>query len=512
MGGSKFGRLAGSAAFILFGTVVSMGLSFGIRVVLARLLGSDGYGVVVLGFTVATLVAIVAKSGLPRGVARELPRRESESERRDVALSGLTLGLCLGSGLGVLLYAFSPLITTRVFDDQRLTFVLQAFSFIVPFIVIRSIAVSIFRGYNRTGERVLLNNFLAPVARFVLIVSAVALGYEVGGAAVAWVIGAGITAIAALVLLHRRIGVFVRDGYEPQHRSLLAFSLPLMLSAAIWNVVQQADNLLLGYFSTASIVGQYDIAFTLAKLLLAVITAFGFLFMPIFSELHAEENAEAMNRFYNVTAKWAASLAFPLYLVALLFPATILSTAFGPEYASADGVLRIISTGFFFHILSGLSGNALIAIGRTRTILLCNLAIVALNTSLNVALIPAYGIEGAAIASAISYSGLNLLYIRTLRKYDVFPFSLPTLAPLGITGVLVLLPWLILRPEVIGEPLGVVLFIALTAVIYLPVYVLSGGVQRADVEVLVDVENSVGRRFPRMKRLLVTASERGYSR
>jgi Na+-driven multidrug efflux pump len=126
-----------------------------------------------------------------------------------------------------------------------------------------------------------------------------------------------------------------------------------------------------------------------------------------------------------------------------------------------------IAIGFFTHAVPGPNVNALTATGKTRLIMWDNLAAGDTNIVLNVLLIPQYGLLGAAIATAVAYGGLNLLYsVQLYRLTGIHPVTLSLLKPAtaGLASMLVIyaiVTTLLWRsvPVLISPPSGTVTFL-----------------------------------------------------
>lgn len=495
MSTSLYQRFVSGSALILVGKVLSLGLAFAIRVILGRLLGPERYGTVALGFTVATVAIVFANGGLSRGIARNLPLVDPDSEN-GLVLSGFTLATCFSLATATALIVLSPLIAARGFGNPALAPIIAVFAVLVPFKVIRQVIVGTFRGYEQVFERVVINDFVTPVSRFVFIGSVAFFGIGTYYAAVAWVAAAGFTMVVAGLFLVSRTDLRIRGQSKSQFtahmRPLLSFSLPLMFSAAMWNVIQQADNLLLGVFTTTKLVGQYDAAFSIAKLILVALGAFSFLFMPMFSKLHSAEEIQRMNRFYQTSTKWIASLTLPLFLMLFFFPKVIITTLFSADYSPAATALRVIAIGLYVHVLSGLAGNAMVSIGRTRTILKANIGIAVLNILLNIVFIPILGIVGAAAASAISYAILNLAYLSVLYREGIMPFSSAGVVPIFMTTTAAAIGSTVITSATTVTFWMVVLFLFLIACLHTMFYFLAGGVEEEDIELIAVLESETG--------------------
>ena len=63
-------KIAKGAGFVLMGTLIGRAFGYGSRIVIARFIGVDGYGLISLGFAALTMAAALAAIGLPAGVTR----------------------------------------------------------------------------------------------------------------------------------------------------------------------------------------------------------------------------------------------------------------------------------------------------------------------------------------------------------------------------------------------------------------------------------------------------------
>lgn len=502
-GEESYKKVAHGAVIVMAGTVIGLALGFLARAVPARLLGPGEYGLLVLGFTVANTLLVLVNLGLPAGVARNLPRYESLRDKRGIVYSALSLTLPAGFGLMLLLLGTAETIAIEFFDDPGLAPIIALFAPILPFLAIQNVVNSTFQGHKRAKERVLVSNVITPALRLILVTAAILAGFGLLGASAAWMIGIVITAAYAAYLLYREFP-FLRGGsFTSQHRMLLAFSLPLVISGAMITILNQADNLLLGYFLESSDVGVYDAAFTVGKLVTAVQGAFAFLFLPVFSSLHADGESREMKRLYAIVTKWEVSLTLPVYLVILLFPDTLLSFLFGTEYSVGGVAMAVLATGFFAHVMAGLCSRALIALGYTRTVMWGNLGNGVLNLILNVLLIPILGVTGAAVASAISYVGFNSFFVYVLyRKTGILPFTRVLARPLVFSVVSILLVQIVAESFLRIRFWMLPIIFGLFVLVYGLMFIRFGGVEQEDVELILAIEKRAGIDLGPVKKLL----------
>lgn len=197
----------------------------------------------------------------------------------------------------------------------------------------------------------------------------------------------------------------------------------------------QIDNVFLNYFHTSQAVGAYDAAFVLAMPPLTLIESFRFMLLPIFSDLYQDTELTHLTRIYQLATKWMVLAVLPVYLIVITFPDVILELVYGSDYTVASTALIIVFTGVFVPILLGLSQQAHIAFGKTRTIMVGNVA-AAINLVANLILVPVLEIEGAALASALALGSLFIYWMHALyAETGIQPISQGMAYPVAVSSV-----------------------------------------------------------------------------
>lgn len=481
---SAYSRIASGAIVVLLGHILGMGLGFTTRILSARLLTPSGYGALILGVTLMTLLALVAQLGLRQGVPRHIPIDEDPT-----AVSVTSFQLVLVSS--VILVVCAILLSERIARSLAPEFrpLIVVFIAAVPFLAVLEIAVGIFRGVEDALTKGLVYNFFHRCSILVLLLLGVVGGYGPLGAAIGWTSAVAVTATVAIVLVGKKTELLPertrwRTIDADKARELVTFSVPLMAASSIWQLMQQIDTLFIGHFLSTARVGMYDAAFVLSRLVLVALWAFGFLLLPVFSELGSQQAHEEMKTVYKLITKWMVLVTVPGFVFLVGFSDTLLVSIFGTEYGTATGSLLALSTAFFLHIVAGPNKEALIAIGETRYILRANLVILVLNLSLNLTLIPAIGIVGAAIATGGAYTCMNILVsYRLYALTGIHPYSPALASPLLISGglfVLVEYGTRSIEPTIPAIMAGLLLFQGITAI----TYVVGGGLDAEDIELL----------------------------
>lgn len=493
MADETFRKLFAGGSIVFVGEMFGLGISFLSALVIGRLLGPEGYGAIALGAAALGTVSTVVLLGMHTGVGRFLPRYDDAEHRRGVIVSAFQLVLPLSILAGGVLIVFAEPIATRAFGDSDVAPVLQVFGLAMPFASIEKLTIGGIQGSKRSTPKVLVENVTAHVTRLLLAVVILWLGYSAAGVAWAYVFGHIAAAALGVYYLYRYTPLFSRAKAVSMHRELLAFSAPLIISAIMVKILADIDTFLLGYFVSTADVGIYNVLYPLATMLTVVLASFGFLFVPILSELHAEGETEEMAHIYRLVTKWIFMASLPLFLVIALFPELLIRYTFGPQYTEGAFTLSILAAGFFVYAIVGPNYKTLTAMGYTRLIMLDNIGAAALNVVLNIVLIPQYSYLGAAVATVISYFLLNVAYSTQLyTRTKIHPFSTALLKPAAAALVSIGGIYLVVTAVVtVTLPIFIPLFL-LFLVIHGVVTLRFGGIEREEVVLVLDLEDRLG--------------------
>ena len=438
---SSIGR---SALLLLGATFLSQGLGFLTRITMARYLPVDGYGNVVVGLSILNLLGLASLIGMPAALSRYLPREETELDRREVLISALQIVGILSIVLAFAVQLAAEPVARIIFNNEDLVWIIRIFGGILPFYALLRLSVGGFRGYKKTYPRIVAENVLRPGLQLLGILLFVSLGYDTAGIAFAYGLAFILTALISAVLLYHisdiSPGELVSTPFNRRYKTLIAFSAPLVAASAMSVFAKHSDLLILAFFKSSTEVGLYEVTFRMAIFLKFLFApAIGYLFQPLMSEFDAEIEYRKMEKLYTVATRWIVFLSFPVFTLFFIFPEQTLVFFFGPKYQGGQTAFEILLVGFMISLLPGLTGNFLIAVGRTRLVMLISTGTMVVNVLINVLLIPIYGIIGAAIATAAARSFNNGVqsYI-IFRYYDIHPFKYNLILPFSLMVVVLL--------------------------------------------------------------------------
>ncbi len=504
----SLGKIAKGAGIGFLGTFVGLAFGYISRIVIARFLEPSGYGLISLGFAVMSIAATLSLLGLSSGVRRYISfykGKGDEGRLKGTILCALRMSFPLSLLISVIIYAFSDVISVRAFGDADMAPVLRIFSISIPFYVLTQIFVGVTIGFQNLRYKVYVIDLFQNVFKLVAIVALIKLGFGVLGAAFGWVLAIMAMPFIAFYLLEKNVYNILNSKVKAVsvNRELIAFSLPLILADVASLIMGWTDTLMLGYFSTATDVGIYNVALPTATLLMNVVVAFSMITLPVASELYAQNDTGGLKRIYSVVTKWVFLITLPItvYMIALSGP--IIRVLFGSEYAYGSLALSILAVGFFIDASTGPVGPIIQTYGRTKVIMKCALIGAAINIILNVYLIPVYGIKGAAIATASTYISINIIYmIFVYYAYGMQPYNLGYFKPVFASGVAISAAYALIRYLPPESFVYLATLFLIFILIYLFLLIASKSFGEEDAEIMLKICDRLGIRSDWIGRII----------
>jgi len=393
-------------------TVTFSGLVYGnfnrylYSALLARWVGAEFLGIYSLANAIMLISEVVAKMGLETGVMRFVSRLNPELDQekiQKIIASALKMTTIFSLVIMVALIISSGAIVKNILNEPPLLkLVIIIFAIAIPFNALTLVSAFATQGFKRLKYKILVTQFLNPT----LLLTTMVICY--------WFISAE-SALMAPMLITGIIGFFVMLGVLKKvtgvsnnqiikakvDTSLFNFSYPLMFVTILQTFMHWMDILMLGYFTDATTVGLYHPAARTAGLLQALLLSFISIYAPMMAQFHREGDRKKMDDTYKLVSRWLLMCAIPISAIFIIFPGKVM-LLFGPEYLPSAKILVILTGATFIQAIFGAAGPTLSMSGHTKLVLWNTIGAFALNFSLNIFLIPNYGIIGAAIATLTS--------------------------------------------------------------------------------------------------------------
>ncbi|MBF8191065.1 oligosaccharide flippase family protein [Nonomuraea sp. K274] len=374
----------------LLGNLVMKAGSFGMSLILARLLVPEDFGVFAIALAASQFVVYINDAGVIASTVQWRGKLE------EVAPTATVVAILSSSVLYGVFWVIAPFYAGFAGSEDAtwVIRILMATNLVYGLTAVRSAALM--RRFEQ--DKLAWANLAGFAAN-----ASVSITLAVGGAgaysfALGQLSGAAVTGVLVLVLARVRF----RLGFDrAQAARLLAFGLPLCASLGIEGLLLNMDMVIVGDALGAVWLGFYLLAFNISSWVPGLIgTAVRYVALPSFSRL-AEEGGESMRDGVRQAVPLLASMVLPIAAVMGTLAPSVVEFLYGASWLPAAQVLRFLAIVMAVRMLTLLVTDILAALGRTKATMWVNLcwAVVLVPALLAGARLD--GIEGAAVAHAI---------------------------------------------------------------------------------------------------------------
>ncbi len=540
------------AAILTLAAILSKVMGSIYTVFLQNVIGDSGMGLYQMAYPIYATLLIISTAGFPVAVSKFVSEHAAfgdvESARRVYRVSSVLLGV-LGMVTAVGLYLFAAQFA-RISGDPRSVYAIRAIApalFIVPM-------VSSLRGYFQGWQQMkptAISQLIEQLIRVTTILCGAYIAIRLGmgnpiAAAVAafGAVTGGLAAwgvLAGYALRARKHGRLERAsgahqgsaGKGASHRDhapregrrstrslvwqLIYYAVPVSLGALVIPIISNVDALtvtnLLKHqgFTQEAATRAFGLlsgrAFKLAMLPATLASSVGAALLPSVSEAHTLRNADGIAERVQTGLRMTALFSIPaaVGLTVLARPIDIMLFRNAAGYHS----IQILAIATVFSTLQIALAASLQGIGRVFIPFHSLLLGTAVKIGLNLLLVPRYGIDGAAMATAVSY-GLAALYnLMALRRIVSLGSSARDwlLRPLVASGIMGAFTFAVYRQ---WERIHVILSTRLDAtvvtmlgvgigiVVYLIALLVSGGLTDRELSAVPKVGRPLARTFKRI--------------
>lgn len=443
-------RVSAKGSFhMLWGLVIStVILSVGM-IFIARLLGSDQYGLYTIVVTVPLLIQIFRDWGMNFAMVRFTAQYRAENrldEIRSVYLTGIIFEVAVGLALSLFSFFFADFLATNIFNRPVVAPLIQLVSFSIFAMGLVAAATAAFTGY----ERLELNSVmlvLQNISKTAIIIVLIIFGFGTSGAVIGYTAGTFIAAVIGVLL----IGVIYRQLPRPSSRKLelnayftamLSYCLPLSFTTIVILLLPQfyAFMLPIHYVTDNVTIGNYGVAMNFIVLINFVTMPIATTMFPAFSKLDPEKDRDSLGNVFRFSVKYGSLLLLPVIAIIMSLSGPAVATLFGNAYETAGLFLALLAIQYVFLAFGNMSLTAFLnGQGKTGFVLQIGLVTGLICFPLGYASILTFGVWGlilTAIVAQIPELVMGLIFVKRTYGFTVdFAASARILLSSVIAGV-----------------------------------------------------------------------------
>lgn len=206
----------------------------------------------------------------------------------------------------------------------------------------------------------------------------------------------------------------------------LRYAVPMVPKELSGTLLSHADKILIIRFLGPSAAGIYTVSYTISSFLQKLAGIFNSTLYPNVTAAWENEEFDELSRFYSNFLRGYVLFALPAIGGLSFLSVAILRFISTPEIAvNGEWIVPILAVGFAFQGAEGFLSYPLQAAEETTRLSIITFFAVILNLCLNLVLLPIIGLEGAAVATTVSF-GFRTVLLFHLSK-SIIDFNFPIL-------------------------------------------------------------------------------------
>lgn len=378
-----------------------------LAILLARGLGTAGYGQYIFALTLVHMLSLPIQLGLPTLLMRQVAIYRGQSDwahligiiRWSVLFVSITLG-----AIALLVVGYNMLVSGAS-SQFEVTSALYLMAFLLAGILgYMQITSAMLSGFERVFWGSVPDGVIRPLLLLTFAFSIHLFG-ELSPS-----LTMGLHALAAFAALLWAVYIFQRhciieidqQKFFFHTKTWLTSLLPLSFIAGAAIINSKLDLFMLGILSSKVDVGLYSVALQIAGAIIIGQTIVNSIIAPKIARIYANGDARKLQKLVTQACQISSIFAVLCLIIVLLFGQLLIETVFGLDFGTAYNTTLIVCVGFVFSAMVGPVVLTLNMTGHERTTARVIGFSAVMNAVLNVLLIPRYGAEGAAVATSIT--------------------------------------------------------------------------------------------------------------
>jgi O-antigen/teichoic acid export membrane protein len=444
---SQVGHISRQSGTFLAGTIFTTGLGYVFKIYIARVLGAKEIGLYALGSTLIGFIGIFNTLGLPQSAVRFVSSYRASgkfAELHALLWRGGGLLLVANAALAVVLLTFGKLIATNFYHSPELVQYLPWFALMMLFGIVNGFYGKVLAGYRDITIRTWILSFIGSPLNMLASVLLIWAGLGLRGYLIAQILSAAVVCGLLLTVVRRltpqAARFFGHPGSNPR-REVWTFSAAVLGIGLLEFLISQVDKVALGFYRGARDVGIYSVAASFVVYVPVVLSSINQIFSPTIADLHTRGAIALLERLFQSLTKWAIGLTLPLAMVVIVFARPLMGI-FGSDFGAGWPILIIGTIGQLVNCGVGSVGYLLLMSGNEKRLIKVQIAMATVMVVCSAALVPLFGIVGAAVAAAITTIGQNIWNLLEVRSaLGITPYNrgyLRLFLPTGATLALIL--------------------------------------------------------------------------
>lgn len=335
--------------------------------------------------------------GIHSAILKYIPQADSEIDMRDIVSSALFI--CVLNAIVVSLIIVIFISTLAFFDiiSNSYSEIVILAQLSALFFSINKVGLSVFNARNKMGTYAFFN-----ALRFVVVFMLSLLITNKKN--ILYILPISEVMLLIVVCLKLWKNSYLGTISIDKIKKLYTFGFKIMGSYLAIEINTRVDVMIIGLICMDSNVGIYSFALLFAEVCIQVLVVIRNNLVPIISKsFKTNDTCILLRDYYKLKRKLEISFLFICVFSIVAYKLLLIAKIIGNEFSEGLSVLLILNFFVFNRMHYFILANLLSLAGFPSVESKINIITVMLNVILNFSLIPVWGINGAALATGVSY-------------------------------------------------------------------------------------------------------------
>lgn len=412
-----FSEILKKSASGFFISILGRNFGFLQQLVITNYYGAAAFGVFRVCFSILSLTGIFGRFGVDMAISRFVAQYRKQDRMdlvNEIFQIGLKIVLPLGMAITLAVYFLAPWISERFYNDPQgeisdFTPYIQIFSAGIIFFVLSGVIEEGIRGLKKIKEYAWINNVSTQAFSIVVLLVALLFTSNIYIVNISYVLGLIFTFVLGVYYWLKFVPYKRVEEKHLSRKELLKVSLPMLSAKYLTTLYTWLGTLILAAYVAPDEVGIFNAAARMSAFATMPLIAVNNISGPRFAEAYGENDEKSMRKTVKLATRLIFWTAMPIMLLFYIFPEFIMGV-YGKEFKTQEAILTfaVINAGQVVNFMTGPVTQLLNMTGRQ--LVTQRYAIITTFTSIGLSflLIPSMGMLGAALATAIARTVLNL--------------------------------------------------------------------------------------------------------
>ena len=419
-----------STIILLVGGFLTKILGMVIKIVMSRMIGTEGLGLYMLILPSFSLFIGIAQFGMPIAFSK-LVAEDTKNNKR-LFSSILPITLFINVLLILLILLIAPVLSNLLLHEKRVYLAILAMALVIPFTSISSICRSYFFGVERMFPHV-LSNLVEDVVRLILMIVGIpffldkGLEYAVCFIILSNVISEGVSILILFFFLPKKIHFHKTDLVPDRSymKDLLAIGIPNTTGRLVGSVgyflepIILSSTLLFVGYSNDYITFQYGVisGYVIPILLLPSFftMAISQALLPIVTKEYSLKHIDSVKKKIKQAISISLIIGVPTTILLILFPNLFLKLIYNTNQGSV--YMRTLAPACLFQYIQAPLSFSLDAMGRSKNNMIAvTLGVITRTVLLFILSLLKIGIWGLIISTSINILVVTFYSIKKVRE------------------------------------------------------------------------------------------------